>query len=137
MNISSRCEYACRAMLELARHEQTGKPLSAQQIAEQRDIPEKYLVHILLQLKRYGLVKSVRGAQGGYILALPSNQISLHDIVVCIDGPILSPLPTKETGKSTIAEVWTEVAGDIERTLQKYTLASMMERVQEVPMYHI
>ena len=58
MNISARCDYACRAAVELAKNNHTGKPLTATLIAENRDIPEKYLVHILLQLKRARIVRS-------------------------------------------------------------------------------
>ena len=75
-------------MVELTRHEPSEDPLTAVQIAEKRNIPEKYLVHILLQLKRAGLVRSVRGAQGGYLLARPSSEITLFDIVQAIDGAV-------------------------------------------------
>src|SRR5690606_1023379 len=98
MNISSRCEYACRAIVELARHEHTEEPLTAVFIAERRQIPEKYLVHILLQLKRAGFVRSVRGAQGGYLLAQSADEITLLDIIQAIDGPILDPLPVDDAG---------------------------------------
>lgn len=137
MNISSRCEYACRAMVELAYFEKTGEPLTAQQIAERRSIPEKYLVHILLQLKRAGLVRSVRGAQGGYTLAAPASEISLKDIVTAIDGPVLSPLPVEDSMEQDMMLIWNELAQDIEKLLSSYTLSAILERTSRSPMYHI
>ena len=74
MNISSRCDYACRAIVELAQNAPKETPLTATTIAENRNIPEKYLVHIMLQLKKAGLLTSVRGAQGGYKLAKKSSE---------------------------------------------------------------
>ncbi|HOJ32365.1 MAG TPA: Rrf2 family transcriptional regulator [Candidatus Hydrogenedentes bacterium] len=137
MNISSRCEYACRAMVELACFEKTGEPLTAQQIAERRNIPEKYLVHILLQLKRAGLVRSVRGAQGGYTLAASASQISLKDIVTAIDGPILNPLPAEDSTEPDMTLIWNELSRDIENLLSSYTLSLILERTSRFPMYHI
>jgi len=95
MNISSRCEYGYRAVLELAQHRDREEPLIIESIAARRGIPEKFLVHILLQLKRAGIVRSVRGAHGGYLLAKPPEAISFLDIVEAIDGPIFGALPAK------------------------------------------
>ena len=96
MNISSRCEYACRAIVELALHEPAAQPYTVERIAESRHVPEKFLVHILLQLKRAGIVRSVRGARGGYLLARTPDDITLLDIVRAVDGPVLDPLPVKD-----------------------------------------
>lgn len=137
MNISSRCEYACRAIVELARFERTEDPITAMQIAEKRNIPEKYLVHILLQLKRAGLVRSVRGAQGGYLVARSADAISLFDIVSAIDGPILDPLPVEDAHGKDLESAWREVAAGIEDTLKRVTVRDILERVPQNNMYYI
>lgn len=137
MNISSRCEYACRAVVELARHENSEVPITAVHIAERRGIPEKYLVHILLQLKRAGLVKSVRGAQGGYLLAKSPDEISLLDLVQSIDGPILDPLPVEDEGGADLRLAWRDVARGIEACLTEVTVRDIMNRAAKGTMYYI
>lgn len=137
MNISSRCEYACRAIVELARNENNPEPITAVQIAEKRNIPEKYLVHILLQLKRAGLVRSVRGAQGGYLLAQPPGEITLHDIIRAIDGPVLEPLPVENAGNSDIEPAWKEVASGIGAVLDRVTVRDILDRADKSEMYYI
>ncbi|HRZ17439.1 MAG TPA: Rrf2 family transcriptional regulator, partial [Candidatus Hydrogenedentes bacterium] len=117
MNISARCEYACRAMAELALHHGDGAVITVQELANRRHIPEKYLVHILLQLKRAGLVASVRGAQGGYSLSESPDRITLLQIVAAIDGPVLTPLPVDEGDTLTLLYGlrklgWTDVPVD-------------------------
>jgi Rrf2 family protein len=137
MNISSRCEYACRAVVELARHENSEDPVTALAIAEKRGIPEKYLVHILLQLKRGGLVRSIRGAQGGYLLGRSPDDITLLDIVEAIDGPVLDPLPVDERASADLTPTWREVARDVTAVLRAVTVRSILERAGTTHMYYI
>src|SRR5262249_35833482 len=79
MKIAAKAEYACLAILALARCQPDDPPLRIREIAEEHGIPERYLVQILLQLKGAGLVVSVRGALGGYRLARPPDRISLGE----------------------------------------------------------
>ncbi|HOE66220.1 MAG TPA: Rrf2 family transcriptional regulator [Candidatus Hydrogenedentes bacterium] len=137
MNVSSRCEYACRAIIELARHENSDTPVTAMYIAERRRIPEKYLVHILLQLKRAGLVRSVRGAQGGYLLAKSPDDISLFHIIRAIDGPILDPLPVEDAAGIDLEPTWRETAARIEKLLSEVTVRNILDRATKTRMYHI
>lgn len=124
-------------MIELARHEHTGEPVTAVHIAEQRHIPEKYLVHILLQLKRAGLVRSIRGAQGGYMLAQSPDNITLEDIVTAIDGPIMDPLPVTDNGGSDLVPTWEGIAAGIGGVLRQITLRDMLDRSSKPTMYYI
>jgi Rrf2 family transcriptional regulator, cysteine metabolism repressor len=137
MNISSRCEYACRAMVELALRAPAEETITAQTIAERRSIPEKYLVHILLQLKRAGLVKSVRGAQGGYLLGRVADDVTLSDIVKAIDGPILDPLPAEDDASADLKIAWQEVAGGIDQILSSVTVQDILDRASKADMYYI
>jgi Rrf2 family transcriptional regulator, cysteine metabolism repressor len=87
MRISAKAEYACLAMIALARPGSDGLPMRIREIADGQGIPERYLVQILLQLKASGLVHSVRGAIGGYQLAQSPESITVADVLAAIDGP--------------------------------------------------
>ena len=137
MNISSRCEYGCRAIVELAQGAAAEEPVTVERIAARRHIPEKFLIHILLQLKRAGVVRSVRGARGGYLLARAPEEISLLDIVRAIDGPILSPLPVKDSGSADMAPAWREITRGIESVLQSTTVRNILDRASKSSMYYI
>lgn len=87
MKLSAKVEYGVRAMAVLAFHHQSG-PLSLRKIAEQEAISLKFLEQIFPDLRRAGLITSVRGSKGGYLLSRPPNQIKVGDIVRAVEGPI-------------------------------------------------
>jgi Rrf2 family protein len=86
MRISAKAEYACLAVIELARSGGSGAPKRVREIAEAQDIPERYLIQILLQLKAAGLVHSSRGSVGGYQLSRSASAISAAEVIATIDG---------------------------------------------------
>ena len=86
MRISAKAEYACLAIVELARSQADGRPLRTREIAEAQNLPEQYLVQILLQLKSAGLVQNIRGASGGYTLLKDAGEVTLADVITIIDG---------------------------------------------------
>ena len=86
MRISAKSEYACLALIELARSEVPGTPRRVKEIAQAQEIPERSLVQILLQLKSAGLVHSARGSDGGYQLARPADAIAVADVISAIEG---------------------------------------------------
>ncbi len=86
--MSTRGDYACRALLSLALREGETGPTSVRDIAERTALPQPYLEQILLALKGAGLVRSKRGVGGGYVLARPPDEILLSEIVSAVDGPI-------------------------------------------------
>ncbi len=137
MNISSKCEYGTRAILELARRPIKSQPVSAIEIASIQAIPEKYLVHILLQLKHAGLVQSVRGAHGGYLLAKTPEQISLKDIVIAIDGPSLDPLPVKDDATPELKAVWRQAGDAIDGLLAETNIRDIVDGGGDTNMYYI
>ena len=101
MQISTKGRYGLRAVLELAA--QSGdKPTSTKEISQKQNITIPYLEQLFFKLKHKGLVKSVRGAQGGYFLARPASRISVGEIVECLDGPIeLADCKADPDGNST------------------------------------
>src|SRR6516165_171862 len=86
MKITAKAEYACLAVIELGKLGANDAPKRVREIAEARGIPERYLVQILLQLKTAGLVRSARGADGGYQLIRRAEDISVADVIDAIDG---------------------------------------------------
>jgi len=88
VKVSTRGDYASRALLSLALHADDGRPNSVRDIAERTGLPQPYLEQILLALKGAGLVRSKRGVGGGYVLARAPEEITLAEIVGAVDGPI-------------------------------------------------
>jgi Rrf2 family protein len=136
MRISAKAEYACVAMLELAANAAAGQPVRIKAIAEAQDIPPRFLVQILLQLKTAGLVASVRGASGGYQLARPAEGISLASIVTAIDDRTLTPRSAlKEDNRSpavqTLLGVWRDIQEEEQRLLEDLTLAELLRRSRQ------
>ena len=128
MKISAKAEYACLAVLVLARHRPADPPVRIREIAESHAIPERYLVQILLQLKGAGLVVSTRGASGGYRLARPPDQITLGEVLGAIEGPGDPPRRDLEPTAQALAQVWEEVRAAERAVLDRTTLAALAAR---------
>ena len=124
-------------MVGLAKQYAAQEPMPSSLIAAQWHIPEKYLVHILLQLKHAGLVRSVRGAQGGYLLACPPEQITLLDMVQSIDGPVLDPLPVDDAQADLLRPAWMDVSIHIVEVLRGTSLRKLADSVGTSEMYYI
>lgn len=121
-------------MLELAARYETGEPIRIRTIADEHDIPSRFLVQILLQLKGAGLVNSTRGAAGGYQLVVPPEQVSLGDVMAVIDGPPEAGLTSSASAESTAAKVlmsvWCEVAEVQRDMLSRITFAELVRRAR-------
>ncbi len=88
MKISAKTEYACIAVMELAKSQGSNEPVRIRNIAEQHQVPPRFLVQILLQLKGAGIVSSIRGAAGGYHLIPKPEDVTLGQVMNIIDGPV-------------------------------------------------
>lgn len=137
MWISTRGRYGIRAMLELALNYDKGS-LRLRDIARGQDISPKYLEHFLTPLKLAGLIRSIRGAQGGYELARSPSQIRLSDILLvlegtmapveCVDRPeICSRYPS-----CAAREVWSELKKSVLDPLESTTLQDLVDRQVEI-----
>jgi Rrf2 family protein len=87
MKLSTKGRYAVSAMFDLAAHE-NGDPISAAEISKRQGIPLPYLEQLLLKLRRGGLVKTVRGPSGGYVLSRKPSRVSIGDVIRAADGPV-------------------------------------------------
>lgn len=96
MRLSKKAEYALRAMVAMGRRGQT-RPVAIQELSVAERIPVKFLEHILLELKKNGLLRSKRGVGGGYLLNRPIDEISLGEVVEVIDGPFV-PIACAQPG---------------------------------------
>jgi len=132
MKLSTRTRYAVRAMIELAQHE-AERPLQLKIIAQRQEISVKYLEQLMAVLKAAGLVNSIRGSRGGYVLARAPNQITLSDILHCVEGPVATVGCVEDGNRCARAaecaarDVWTKVERAIENVLQSITLQDVAE----------
>jgi Rrf2 family iron-sulfur cluster assembly transcriptional regulator len=136
VKVSTRGDYACRALVSLSLHVGEGSvpvPTSVRDIAERTALPQPYLEQILLALKGAGVVRSKRGVGGGYILARPASDITLGDIVSAVDGPIMvgdfgEPHQNgacDHEGQCVLLAVWGEASDHMRRYLDAITLADV------------
>jgi len=136
MKVSTRGDYASRALLSLALHDGGSTPTSVRDIAQRTALPQPYLEQILLALKGAGLVRSKRGVGGGYVLAAPPADIKLSQIISAVDGPIVAGdfgEPHKggaceHEGQCALLAVWSEMSVHMRSYLDSFTLADMAER---------
>jgi Rrf2 family protein len=142
MIVSAKTEYACIAVLELAARHSRDEPVRIREIAEAHGVPSRFLVQILLQLKSAGLVQSIRGAAGGYVLAREPEEITLLDVMTVVDAQ-LSQFPTS-AARSTLTtrilqRTWKEVAAKERELLAGVTFADLTAQLKGAPegMYYI
>jgi Rrf2 family protein len=127
MRLSTRGEYGLLALVDLALFS-GGRPLQARQIAERQGIPKQYLDQLMMDLKKAGLVLSLRGRQGGYQLARPANTITLWEAIATFGVPIDSGrfLHTRggrgQTGRKIVKQFWDAACSEFTAALKKHTL---------------
>ncbi|MGD1908764.1 MAG: RrF2 family transcriptional regulator [Leptolyngbyaceae cyanobacterium] len=129
-DLSCKCEYILLALLELATHHPTGDRLQIRQIATRQNIPERYLEQLLLVLRKGGLVQSMRGMHGGYLLARAPQEITLLEIVECVEGGTGdgSPCDEQPTDSVVVQEIWAEAQSAAHEVLSNCTLQTLLER---------
>jgi Rrf2 family iron-sulfur cluster assembly transcriptional regulator len=138
VRVSTRGDYASRALLSLALHAEGDTPTAVRDIADRTGLPQPYLEQILLNLKGAGIVTSKRGVGGGYILSKPASEITLADIVAAVDGPIVAGsfgAPHEDgacdhEGQCALLEVWAEVGLHMREHLSGFTLADMVNQAR-------
>jgi len=130
MRLSTRGQYGLYAMHYLAQHEHEG-PQSLNRIASV-DIPKQYLEQLLGSLRRNGLIRTVRGVNGGYQIAKPAAEITLLDIIDAMEGPlelcdcISDESQCTKSGSCRVRGVWEQLTATINRELAKVTLKDML-----------
>ena len=131
MRISAKVDYAVRAAVQLAAAEGSG-PVKGDEIAAAQDIPINFLENILSLLRNAGFVLSRRGAEGGYWLALPADQITVAEIVRVIDGPLAAVRGVRPSETDfrppaqPLRDVWVAVRASLRAILEEVTLADIV-----------
>jgi Rrf2 family cysteine metabolism transcriptional repressor len=133
MKISTKIRYGARAMLELAYHYGEG-PIELKEIAKRENISLKYLEQVINPLRAAGLVKSIRGAKGGYSLAKPPSEICLYDVVETLEGPLnlleclRDSKVCQKVSSCVTRDIWQEVSEAISKIFYSVTLEDMVNR---------
>jgi Rrf2 family protein len=129
MRVSAKADYAVRAAAELAA---TGNgPVKGEALAQAQGIPLKFLENILGELKHAGLVRSQRGAEGGYWLARPANEITIADVIRAVEGPLASvrgeaPETVKYGGAAeALGKLWVAVRANLRAFREEVTVADV------------
>jgi len=146
MKISTKTRYGLRAIIELA-ESYKGVPIKVEVIAKRQNISQKYLEHIMLQLKKAGFIESLPGAKGGFILAKNPEEIKIIDIIVALEGN-LSLVVCVENEKicslskvCVAREIWKGLKNKIEEYLSSIKLSDILilnkEKRKEIIDYQI
>jgi Rrf2 family cysteine metabolism transcriptional repressor len=137
MRLSTKGEYASRAMLELSLHYEM-KPLHIRDVSKAQDIPQRFLEQILLQLKRAGYLRSRKGPDGGYHLAKPPAEINVAEVIRVMDGP-LAPIDCVSVTayevcpherSCSLKGLWKEVRDVVAEILERTTFADLAEKTR-------
>ncbi len=136
MKLSTRVRYGIRAVIDLAEHYGKG-PVQTKVIAKHQDISVKYLEQLMATLKSAGVVRSIRGSKGGYVLAKPPKKIRLSDVFVAFEGSVATVECVANAdycGRAAdcvAREVWIEVQRAITGVLQSITLEDVVRRIED------
>jgi Rrf2 family protein len=133
MKISTRCRYGSRALLEIARTYGQA-PAKRKDMSRSQNVSGSYLENILISLKSAGIIDTIRGAHGGYILTRAPSRISLLDVANALEGS-LSPVEClddsavcKRTGRCVTQDVWREVKAAEENVLRRTSIQDLVDR---------
>lgn len=137
MKISTKGRYALRLMLDLALAE-PGEPIPLRNVAERQDISDKYLEQIVTPLSRAGLVRSIRGAGGGYMLTRAPSQYTVGEILRPLEGS-LAPVSCVDgseccarSGQCVTMEVWRDIQKAVSGVVDHITLQELVDRQRQL-----
>lgn len=133
MKISTKGRYGLRAMMDLAIHQSDGKPVFLSDVAKRQDISEKYLEHIFSALKNAGLVSTVRGRKGGFLLSKPAGEVTVSSIITALEGPctvvdcVSKPKTCERSEACAARDIWGLLGKKMEEVLSGFTLEGLAE----------
>ena len=132
MKLTTRCRYGARAVVEVARNYRKG-PVKRKDITENQNIPDSYLENILIALKNRGIVKAIRGPQGGFVLRKHPASVTMFDVMLAFDDS-LAPVgcldEPEECGKVDFCPtrtVWKKLGDAQERVLKSFTIQDLVD----------
>ena len=134
MKISTKGRYGLRILLDIALYRVGDKPRMIREIASNQEISEKYISRLIIELRKAGMVKSIRGSKGGYRISREPKEITLLDVVEVMEGPvsIVDCVSARDCcpriASCVTREIWTELNNQIREALQKITLQEIIDR---------
>jgi Rrf2 family transcriptional regulator, cysteine metabolism repressor len=139
MKLSAKSDYAARAVLGLALHFQSGVSLRVEDLAAEQGIPPNYLVQILIELKSQQIVKSLRGKEGGYMLARPPAEITMADVLRCVHGQIFdSPALSDPQCPPELRAAWKKLQESVDTAATSITFQKLLDQTNDKEkMYYI
>ena len=139
MKVSVKCDYACRAIEEMAKRYRHKNPVQINEIARRQGIPANYLVQILNELKTKGLIQSRRGMAGGYILSKAPSEITFGEVVRAIEGDVLHLDHLRDSKcPREIRDVWRKIKAAAEQVADETTFDAIVAASDgENTMYYI
>jgi Rrf2 family protein len=143
MRITAKADYAVRAAAELAAADPSGQPTKGEALAAAQGIPLNFLENILGELRHAGLVRSVRGVNGGYSLARPAAEITVADVIRAVEGPLASvrghpPEAVPCHGAAApLQEVWIAVRAALRSVVEQVSLADLAAGELPEPVAHL
>ena len=138
MKLSVKSDYAARAVFGLARRFQSREALKVEQLAQENGIPKNFLVQILIELKARQIVRSVRGKEGGYLLARPPDQVTLGEVLRCFHGEIFdTPALSDPQCPAEVRKAWARLQQALDQTADAITFQQMLDESLERKMFYI
>lgn len=139
MKLSAKSDYAARAVLGLARRHSAGDSVRAEELALEQGIPPNYLVQILIELKSQGIVKSLRGKEGGYLLARAPGDVTMADVIRCVHGQVFdSPALSDPLCPPELRAAWKKLQKSMDDTATEITFQKLLDQsVDKGKMYYI
>jgi Rrf2 family transcriptional regulator, cysteine metabolism repressor len=139
VKLSVRSDYAARAVLGLARHFPSGEALRVETLAAEQGVPPNYLTQILLELKSQHIVRSVRGKEGGYLLARPPAEITLGDVLRCVYGQVFdTPALSDANCPPELRHAWGRLKSSLETAADGTSFQQLVEEgAEKEKMYYI
>ena len=139
MKLSTKGRYGLRALIDLAIYCET-EPVSISSIAMRQGISERYLEQLMSMMKKAGLIKSIRGASGGYTLAKDASEISVGDVLRALEGDLepvscgaLNEEGCDASGSCVTKYVWQKINESIQRTVDEMKLDDLMHQGRQMP----
>ena len=135
MRVTTQGEYGLRCMINIGKNGTT-RPVSIQKISTDEGLPRTYVEQLLLKLRRYGLINSVRGAKGGYLLSKPASDITAREIILALEGTIFeivcdrrekSRTKCKYNRNCALNALWHSIRERVDETLEAVSLGDLVK----------
>jgi Rrf2 family protein len=139
VKLSVKSDYAARAVLGLANRFPSGQAIKVEDLAAENGVPPNYLVQILIELKSQNLVKSLRGKEGGYLLARSPAEVTLGDVIRAVHGQVFEPPALSDMHcPEELREAWAVLQKTLDKAADQITFQRLLEqRAEKGKMYYI